>query len=402
MRSWFKKYSRGSQYLATDTQHLRDSLIRSLQREPLLVEAEMALHSSSEQDLASEFRQAVALSLRSAPPMAKVHREGFGGLEGDLIEQFRSAMRAAVRSGDNLAMSEKELLSTLDLEKLGEFRSQLDTHLESDPEISEEDLAIYVPSGLGITEEFRRSLALEPAEVLKPEEVDKPEIPAEPDPLEHRPIQLYAPGAYVARASDAELELEGIEGRIYAPGAYVDRALKEDSDEIVAAPAQLEAEPAPVEIPARAQFEPEPASPEIPSSAELEAVSGDHKHERVDAALIAGSLRAGIEGLQAEEPSQPGTSAPAAQGLTAVPTLTAALEAIGPAIDDYGFIVRYGRYAPKGRRSEFLVGGLGFSELSRRLTSWLETRGSLDDQVQVLDEGSGELTIYLLPAETQY
>jgi len=97
----------------------------------------------------------------------------------------------------------------------------------------------------------------------------------------------------------------------------------------------------------------------------------------------------------------PAADAPSAHGLTAVPTLTAALEAIGSKGDDYGFIVRYGRYAPEGRRSEFLVGGLGFSELSKRLTSWLESHASLDDQVQVLDEGSGELTIYLLGAEKQ-
>ncbi len=365
----------------------------------------MALHSSIEPDLASEFRQAVALSLRTAPPMAKVHREGFGRLEGDLIEQFRSAMRTAVRSGDNLAMSEKELLSALDLEKLGEFRSQLDTHLGSDPEIAQEDLAIYVPSGLGITEEFRRSLALEPAESVKPDDVDKPEIPAEPDTPERHPVQPYTPGAYVARAPDEELELERPAGRAYVPGAYVDRAPQEDSEEIAAAPAQLEPEPATAEIPAPAQLEPEPATPEIDydlASAELEAVDSDPRTGRADAALIAGSLRAGMEGSQTEAPSELSTSAPAVQGLTAVPTLTAALEAIGPAIDDYGFIVRYGRYAPEGRKSEFLVGGLGFSDLSRRLTSWLETRGSLDDQVQVIDEGSGELTIYLLPAETQY
>jgi len=99
---------------------------------------------------------------------------------------------------------------------------------------------------------------------------------------------------------------------------------------------------------------------------------------------------------------EPVADAPVVHGLTAVPTLTAALEAIGPQADDFGFLVRYGRYAPEGRRSEFLVGGLGLSELSKRLTSWLESHGSLDDQVQVIDEGSGELTIYLVGKETQY
>ena len=265
-----------------------------------------------------------------------------------------------------------------------------------------------MPSGLGITEEFRRNLALRPTEVAGHEEVDKPQIPAESDPLEHHPIQPYTPGAYVAPAPDGELELERPERRAYVPGAYVDRAVQEDSEEIVAAPAQLEPEPDSVEIPARAQLEAEPASVEIdsdPASGEFEATSGDSNHERVNAALVAASLRAGMEGAdgsQAEEADvQPATSAPAVQGWTAVPTLTAALEAIGSKGDDYGFIVRYGRYAPEGRRSEFLVGGLGFSELSKRLTSWLESHASLDDQVQVLDEGSGELTIYLLGAEKQ-
>ncbi|MFV2044074.1 MAG: hypothetical protein ACC700_12695 [Anaerolineales bacterium] len=376
--------------MATDTQQLRDSLIRSLQNEPLLIEAEMSLHSSTEPDMTGEFRQAVAMSLRTAPPMAKAQREGFRSLEGDLIEQFRTAMHTAVSSGANLAAREKELLQSLDLEKLGEFRSRMDTHLESGPEISQEDLAIYVPSGYGITEEFRRSLAQQPSEVAELEQVEKPEISAEPDLPKHRSAHRYAPGAFVpaaVHAPDEELELDEPEGRAsqpYVPGAYVDRVLQEDQEEL---------EPASVEL------EPEPAS------AELEVIPGDPIHTRANAALVAASLRAGMEGEEAsqtEGPSQPATSAPAIHGLTAVPTLTAALEAIGPIGEDFGFLVRYGRYAPEGRRSEFLVGGLGLSELSKRLTSWLESHASLEDQVQVIDEGSGELTIYLVGAEKQY
>jgi len=373
--------------LATDTQQLRDSLIRSLQNEPLLIEAEMSLHSSTEPDMTGEFRQAVAMSLRTAPPMTKAQREGFRGLEGDLIDQFRTAMHTAVSSGANLAAKEKELLQSLDLEKLGEFRSRMDTHLESGPEISQEDLAIYVPSGYGITEQFRRSLAQQPSELAEPDQVEKPEISAEPDVPERL---RYAPGAFVpaaVHAPDEELELDEPEGRAsqpYVPGAYVDRVLQEDQEEL---------EPASVEL------EPEPAS------AKLEVILGDPIHARANAAQVAASLRAGMKGEEAsqtEGPSQPATSPPAVQGLTAVPTLTAALEAIGPIGEDFGFLVRYGRYAPEGRRSEFLVGGLGLSELSKRLTSWLEFHGSLEDQVQVIDEGSGELTIYLVGAEKQY
>jgi hypothetical protein len=85
--------------------------------------------------------------------------------------------------------------------------------------------------------------------------------------------------------------------------------------------------------------------------------------------------------------------------LNPVPMLTAALEAIGLGGEEFGFILRYGRYAPEGRNSEFLVGGLGLADLSRRLTTWLEAQAPLDGQVQVIDEGSGELTMYLLLPE---
>ena len=85
--------------------------------------------------------------------------------------------------------------------------------------------------------------------------------------------------------------------------------------------------------------------------------------------------------------------------LNPIPMLTAALEAVGLGGEEFGFILRYGRYAPEGRNSEFLVGGLGLADLSRRLTTWLEAQAPLDGQVQVIDEGSGELTMYLLLPE---
>ena len=82
-----------------------------------------------------------------------------------------------------------------------------------------------------------------------------------------------------------------------------------------------------------------------------------------------------------------------------VPMLTAALEAVGLGGEGFGFVLRYGRYAPEGRKSEFLVGGLGLADLSKRLTTWLDAQGPLEGQVQVIDEGSGELTVYLLLPE---
>lgn len=96
-------------------------------------------------------------------------------------------------------------------------------------------------------------------------------------------------------------------------------------------------------------------------------------------------------------PATPGSVAGA--GLNPIPMLTAALEAIGLDGDSFGFLLRYGRYAAEGRKSEFVVGGLGLADLSKRLTRWLDAQGPLDGQVQVIDEGSGELTIYLLGQE---
>lgn len=86
-------------------------------------------------------------------------------------------------------------------------------------------------------------------------------------------------------------------------------------------------------------------------------------------------------------------------GLNPVPMLTAALEATGVDGADFGFLLRYGRYAPEGRKSEFLIGGMGMAELSDRLAAWLKANGPMDAQVQVVDEGSGELMIYLLSKE---
>jgi hypothetical protein len=39
---------------------------------------------------------------------------------------------------------------------------------------------------------------------------------------------------------------------------------------------------------------------------------------------------------------------------------------------------------------------VGLSDLSDRLAGWLGAQGATDCEVQVLDDGSGELKIYLL------
>ncbi|MFQ5947056.1 MAG: hypothetical protein ACE5NC_12560, partial [Anaerolineae bacterium] len=84
------------------------------------------------------------------------------------------------------------------------------------------------------------------------------------------------------------------------------------------------------------------------------------------------------------------------QGLPPLPFLTAALEAVGIDQDEYGFHLRYGRYAPDERLSQVTVGGLRLSEFSKRVAAWLEEHGATKFPLQVVDDGSGELTVNLI------
>lgn len=74
---------------------------------------------------------------------------------------------------------------------------------------------------------------------------------------------------------------------------------------------------------------------------------------------------------------------------------TAALEAIGLDEDSFGFMVRYGRYAPPGSKYKINVGGLPLSEFSDRTRDWFSLTGDPEFSIQVVDEGTGEFTIYL-------
>jgi len=78
---------------------------------------------------------------------------------------------------------------------------------------------------------------------------------------------------------------------------------------------------------------------------------------------------------------------------------TAALEAIGLDEEGFGFLLRYGRYAPVGAKYKISVGGLPLSKLSRRATDWFELVGKPGFSIQVVDDGSGELTIYIRDSE---
>ncbi len=319
-------------------QQLRATLIRSLRADPLLVEAEEVLHSIVETDTSQMFRGQIRQMLREGPLPADVDDLTYMSDEREVLERFRAAMRSALRDGSSLSDAEQEILSSLGFEKLGEFRSKMQSHLGGPAEIPEEDLAIYIPAGEGRGQAFREAIEEQLRDL-----VVRPEMPLptfdEDVSMSEEPFEPQV---------QPETERLPSEEEALAPwDPFAAQVPKEQEQDILTQASVLVTAP------------------------EMEALS------KVSAPMIADGLR----------------------GLNPVPMLTAALEATGVEGEDFGFLLRYGRYAPEGRKSEFIVGGLGLADLSNRLSAWLKAQGPMEAQIQVVDVGSGELTIYLLAQE---
>ena len=328
---------------------LQESLVAALRTEPLLIRAEEFLHSAQSRDVQDQLANNLARLLDPDLAIAEIDQRQYRGSDSGLIEKFRAAMQSAVTGGATLADSESQILESFGLSKVGELRTAMQSHLGGPAELPEQDLAIYVPTGDRKQEGLRRALrrdlqALEAA-------LDEPEAGSVEEEIE------------LALA----LSPEGEPALLQAPGAEIPAG-------------------SPVEIPAGRPDSTQPPSTMIASPAAGAPVAGP--------ADVATDLRP-AQVLIATAGSAAGRLAK----LNPIPMLTAALEAVGLGGEGFGFVLRYGRYAPAGRKSQFLVGGLGLADLSKRLTGWLGAQGPLDGQVQVIDEGSGELTIYLLLPE---
>jgi hypothetical protein len=289
--------------VANSADLLQESLVASLRTEPLLIPAEELLHSAKTGDMQDQLLTSLARLLDPWQAIAEIDRRQYRELDNGLIDQFRAAMQNAVTGGATLADSESQILESFGLSKVGELRTAMQSHLGGPAELPEQDLAIYVPTGDRIQEDFHRALRQDlQALELNQEETDQPATTVIPSP------GFVAPPA---RPADVGTDLRDVLG-VAAPSASEGKRLAK---------------------------------------------------------------------------------------LNPIPMLTAALEAVGLGGEAFGFVLRYGRYAPEGRKSEFLVGGLGLADLSKRLTAWLDAQGPLEGQVQVIDEGSGELKIYLLLPE---
>jgi hypothetical protein len=269
----------------------------------------------------------------------------FQSPESEALQKFREAMRSALSGGSRITASDAELFDDLGFEKLSEFRSTLHADLGTPAEIPKQDLAIYVSVDdervRGFKEAFEQQITVLPDALPGPAHEKMP-------PTE-KPIDY---------ASSLDLLIE---------------------------------ETAPIKDRPHDQQE---MPPEIPALAEV-----PEREFEVEAPEKADEVEAVSLQIRPPESKRARRKKQSLHDLNPVPRLTAALEAAGIDERDFGFILRYGRYAPEGRRSDFLVGGLGLAELSRRIVAWLEGQAPLDAQVQVFDDGSGELSVYLLAQE---
>ena len=322
--------------MTVNDQFLRDSIIRSLRAEPLLVEGEESLHAIGLAAKSKEFRQGLILSLETTPLKAEVDDVPYRSFEQDRVRRFRNALEAALKSGTSVTEAEREILKSIGFEKLGEFRSRVQTHLGGPAEIPDEDLAIYVPEGEGRGKAFR-------------------------DALEEQLREF---------TSSPEIALPAVDKEVSLP------------EEIVEPSVQPEIEELPIEEEALVPWDP-----------------FAHQASREEEVLAQASVEVTLPIEGTRELITAAVPKEVYRKLNPVPMFTAALEAAGVDGEDFGFLLRYGRYAPEGRKSEFLVGGMGMAELSDRLAAWLKANGPMEAQVQVVDEGSGELMIYLLGKE---
>ena len=326
--------------------------MRSFQAERALVQVERALPGSSDLEVESweaaedRLRAAVLHSFQTEPAVVQAERLLHGWLDVEMQARFRQATAHSLDAGTILADAERAAWQAIDPESLAEVRSRVDAHLAGPLAIPDQDLAVYVPTDDAILQQTQQALI---------------------EPLEE-----------IGRLIEEEVEIDG-EAELGLPMVRWPPALPS------AAPPTEERE---MDAPSRPPTELDLPDPE----------------DRVqELELAKAATRAAIE----VEPSLEQTQAVDGWSLerslelhqrTPLLLVTAALEAIGLDEEEFGFLHRYGTYAPIGKKSQIKVSGLPLADFSRRAAEWFNALGATKFPIQVVDTGSGELTVYLLEA----
>ncbi len=277
------------------------------------------------------------------PQPSEGQRRASSAGESEAAHRLRTAVAESLNGEKAIADEEHAFFESLGLERLGAIRTTMQAHLNGPTQVAEQDVEIYVQSGKGTSQAFKKAFENQVRGAKAGQGLEFPDDEALPPP----------PGWVTAKAQPA-------------------------------LPREEEALPL--------------WNPPTPPSGTPMGQAGDARRpEGSPGRSASGSRPVQVATLGA----RPGARASGAQGLdwlNPVPFLATALEEIGVEDSGFGFVLRYGKYAPTGRSSEFVVAGLGLSEFSSRLTTWLEAQGPVDYQIQVVDDGSGELTIYLASA----
>ena len=252
----------------------------------------------------------------------------------------RGAVAAALKAETTIGDAERRALRPFDAEQWEEFGTRVESHLASPTAIPEQDLAVYVPLDLEQEPRVRQPLEDQVDEVARLARETLAEVP-EPD----------------------EAVRDEIEEAIREKRLLQERLLKEIDEPLLIQEAVIEEEEEAGPSPAATQEE---VAVWTPPESTLEAGEWD-----LSAAL---------------DPSR----------LTPLPLVAAALEAVGLDEEQFGFLLRYGTLAPAGRKSEIKIAGLGLAEFSQRAAEWFNALGASKFPIQVIDDGSGQLTVYLL------
>lgn len=275
------------------------------------------------------------------PQLAELEVILHGPLDQGDGELLRKALATALKAEPTIGDAERSVLQPLGPEQWQEAQNRVQSHLESPTAIPEQDLAVYVPLDMESEPRVRQPLEDQVEEVAR---LARETLADEPESEEINREEI----------EEAIEEKRLLQSRLRQGH---DESEPIDETEIVPDPGQ--------ELMAtllKAQDEPAALEP-LPT---------------VD--LSDWDL------AKAMDPSR----------LTPLPLVAAALEAVGLDEDRFGFLLRYGTLAPVGRKSEIKIIGLGMAEFSRRAADWFNALGTSKFPIQVIDDGSGHLTVYLL------
>ncbi len=279
----------------------------------------------------------------------------------NIEERLRLSIVRAFQTEALLVSEERFLHGPLIPNVEGKFHSRALALLQAEPTISEAERAAVLPLGPDVWAEASRRVEshfdIEPAipdrdlAVYSPSEVDT-EDRFEQGLLDQ--VDQIARLALEAGGREMELPTETTEEHLPEPKPDIEQDLS------LAAPL------------AQAAYEPV-------STPVSEEVAEDRLPE-TEVEYVEWDLAAALD------PSR----------LTPLPLVAAALEAVGLDEEKFGFLLRYGTLAPSGRKSEIKITGLGMAEFSSRAAKWFDALGASKFPIQVIDDGSGELTVYLL------